>query len=136
MHRSSIGTPSNQRFSPLHIAAQDGNLEALHCLVEELGADVNGVNGEGFSALFAAADARNLEVMQCLVKECGANVNQADRKGGTPLYLAVERGLLGSVRCLVELGADVNTNVPYNYAIPPKAWRGPTGNTLRARNGR
>jgi hypothetical protein len=90
-------------------AANAASVEVLRCLVQDLGADVNGANQDGATPLYIAAERGHLAVVRCLVKELGADVNQAANDGATPLYFAAAKGYLAVALLLVEeLGADVN----------------------------
>jgi hypothetical protein len=48
-------------------AAVFGSTALIRCLVEELGADVNGVNDDGVTPVFAASYNRNLNLVRFLV---------------------------------------------------------------------
>jgi ankyrin repeat protein len=107
--RADVNQVSESDFTPLLIAAEDGNVEMVKCLVKELGADVHQASEKGFCALHIAAAVGSLAVMRCLVGGLGAGVNQEDVKGVTPLHYAALTGNLKLVQCLVkELGAGVN----------------------------
>jgi ankyrin repeat protein len=91
------------------LAAQEGNLDVLRCLVKELGANVNQAKHDGATPLFIAAQKGHVSVLRCLVKELGADVNQTMHDGSTPLFIAAQLGHMDIVRCLVkEIGADIN----------------------------
>jgi hypothetical protein len=94
---------------PLCQAVSFDNIDAVQCLVDELGADVNRSIEHGCTPLYIAAHGGNQVMVQCLVKELGADVNLGDKDGRAPLYVAAEKGHLAVVRYLVkDLGADVN----------------------------
>ncbi|KAJ4860213.1 ankyrin repeats (3 copies) domain-containing protein [Trichoderma breve] len=128
---------------PLAVAASNGYLEIVRCLVEA-GADVNPYThhrGDSiakdsrcirphYSPLAAAVSEGHLDIVRYLVA-AGANVNPdtrhcraaegssiCHREHSSPLAVAASKGYLEIVRCLVEAGAYVN---PYNstmkYAI-------------------
>jgi hypothetical protein len=91
---------------PLCHAARGGHIEAMRCLVQQLGADVSKIYN-GVTPLMTATQWDNLAVLQCLV-ELGADVNQAASTDGcTPLIMAAIEGNLASVRCLIKLGAHI-----------------------------
>jgi ankyrin repeat protein len=88
---------------PLVVAVQGRHLDAMRCLVQELGADVNGGMPTKDTPLAIAAVHDYLAGVQCLV-ELGADVNQAS-VGKMPLSIAASMGNIGIVRSLVQLGA-------------------------------
>jgi ankyrin repeat protein len=59
----------------LYIAAQNGHLAFVQCLVKELGANINQATNTGCTPLYIAAEQEHLSVVQCFVKEYGADVN-------------------------------------------------------------
>jgi ankyrin repeat protein len=92
--------------TPLYIAAQEGHLDVVRCLVLELHADVNQADQEGATPLYSAAYRGNLAMVQVLVKELDADINQAKLNGGTPLMTATAEKHASIVRWLVKAGAD------------------------------
>jgi hypothetical protein len=78
-------------------AAVFGSTAVIRCLVEELGADVNGVNDDGVTPVSAASYNGNLNLVRFLVKTMGADVSKAEKKGQSPLFVAVSRGHLDVV---------------------------------------
>jgi hypothetical protein len=97
---------------PLCASAEQGHVNMLRILIEELGADVNkSVAPDGCFPLYIAAQNGHMAALRCLVMEFGAYVNQAMsiNECRTPLHAASQNGHLAVVRCLVkELGADPN----------------------------
>jgi ankyrin repeat protein len=95
-------------FSPLLIAAQEGHVDVVRCLVES-GAGINQTVHHGVSPLYIATLQGHVDVVRYLVSDLGTDVNQAMNNGDTPLHIAVQMGNFDVVRCLVsDLGADVN----------------------------
>jgi ankyrin repeat protein len=117
-----LGAEINQIFSylltPVYVAARQGRLIVVCCLVKELGADVNLSCRNGSTPLHIAAQVGHLDMVRYLVKELGAVVNKAKQDGVTPLSVAAQCRHLALVRYLVkELGADVN-HAEENGATP------------------
>ena len=93
---------------PLTIAAQDGYLDVVKCLVEQLGVDINRKNKTGFSAFFAAIQRGEIDVARYLHQK-GADSNLAEAHGYTPVYWAAQKGKTDILELLVkEFGADPN----------------------------
>jgi ankyrin repeat protein len=104
-HRQGIEWSSEHLLT----AVEMDSIAVLNCLVEELGADVNGTTNAGATPVFAASWSGKLHLVRYLVKTLGADVNKATASGTSPLYAAAQEGHLKVVRCLVEeFGADVN----------------------------
>jgi hypothetical protein len=61
------------RMTPIHLAAQNGRLECVRCLIEH-GADVNLADNQGFTPLYAASLSGRYECAE-LLEEHGAVVN-------------------------------------------------------------
>jgi hypothetical protein len=97
---------------PLCVAAEEGHLEVVRCLVQQMGADVSHSH-YGDTPLIVAAENGYTDLVRLLVTDLGADVNQAIAYGWTPLMLASRGNLCdGVVRCLVELGAEVGAVDP------------------------
>ncbi|KAF5916688.1 hypothetical protein HPG69_005483 [Diceros bicornis minor] len=86
-------------------AAEEGHVDVLKILLDEMGADVNARDNMGRNALFRAlrnSENRNVEVVTRLLLDHGADVNVRGEGGKTPLILAVEKKHLGLVQMLLE----------------------------------
>ena len=90
-------------FAALHIASQEGQLEAVRSLIRA-GADVN--FDRGSSPIICAAGSGHAAVVQALA-EARADVNFARAMNRvTALLLASQEGRETAVRALLSLGAD------------------------------
>jgi ankyrin repeat protein len=77
-----------QGFTPLHLAAQQGAVEAARILLDH-GAEVDRVNVFGNSALFIAVfNSPGRGDMIALLRERGADPRLANKSGQTPVGLA------------------------------------------------
>lgn len=86
-------------------AAQNGHLEVVKVLLDEMGADVKARDNMGRNALIRAfrnSDNSKVEVITRLLLDYGADVNVRGEKGKTPLILAVEKEHIGLVKKLLE----------------------------------
>lgn len=78
--------------TPLHVAAEVGNIEIAKLLVEA-GADVKAKDEDGYTALYGAVQYKHAEVARMLL-QAGADMNAIASNGKTPYSLAVDLGIL------------------------------------------
>ncbi|XP_078091973.1 ankyrin repeat domain-containing protein 16 [Mustelus asterias] len=90
----------------LHYAARHGHLEILKYLLEELGTNVELVNGDYKRALHEAASMGHRECMRYLIAQ-GARVDCLKKADWTPLMMACTRRNLEVVKDLIENGANL-----------------------------
>ena len=95
-------------YTPLHFAAQLGELEAARTLLAA-GARVDEAAAEGTTALVVAAHSGQAAVAQLLIGQ-GADVNDT-RAGYSALHAAVLRGDIGLVKSLLARGANPNVRL-------------------------
>ncbi|MFA4948065.1 MAG: ankyrin repeat domain-containing protein [Candidatus Krumholzibacteriia bacterium] len=104
--RSLLATKEADGSTPLHIAAQAGNLEMTKLLLD-LGADVKLGDNENSNALHVAAIGANIAVIDLLLAK-GMDVNSADVNGMTAVLFAGGRGKWDAVRHLASKGAKLD----------------------------
>ncbi|TGN03108.1 ankyrin repeat domain-containing protein [Leptospira dzoumogneensis] len=73
--------PFTRNFTPLMIAAREGEVEIAEFLVRN-GADINAKTRDGHTALMMAVYNRNLDIVKLLLKN-GANVHIKSKQGHT-----------------------------------------------------
>ncbi|PKA17081.1 ankyrin repeat domain-containing protein [Leptospira haakeii] len=73
--------PFTRNFTPLMIAAREGEVEIAEFLVRS-GADINAKTRDGHTALMMAVYNRNLDIVKLLLKS-GANVHTKSKQGHT-----------------------------------------------------
>lgn len=106
---------------PLHRAAESGNLELLHLLMER-GAEINGENFNGHTAMHFAAFYGQFETCLVLLKY-GAFIDHIGHKdGNVPLHFACGQGQTKTIEVLVNKGANLKiTNfkgqLPLHWAV-------------------
>ncbi|XP_048765661.1 transient receptor potential cation channel subfamily A member 1 homolog isoform X2 [Ostrea edulis] len=91
---------------PLHIAAQDGYLSIVKCLIEH-GADLDCKNEEEQTPLHLAAKNGRTNVVRELVIRDHSSVNDEDEDSNTALHLATLHGHTKVAMILIKNGADV-----------------------------
>jgi ankyrin repeat protein len=103
--RPNVALPTGE--TPLMIAAQGGNAEAVKVLVAR-GANVDAKGTSmGQTALMWGAAQKHASVVRVLI-ELGADVNARSTAGFTPLIFAARNGDLETSRLLLAAGANVN----------------------------
>eukprot|EP00035_Acanthoeca_spectabilis_P015636 m.312832 g.312832 ORF g.312832 m.312832 type:complete len:160 (+) comp16405_c0_seq14:318-797(+) len=96
----------NSVTSPLHIAAQQGNVEAVRLLISA-GASKERKNSDGQTPLIAAAENGHANVVRLLV-DTGASIDASQQDGMTAVSQAVGGGHIETLKILVDAGADVH----------------------------
>jgi len=94
--------------TPLHGAADRGDLEILHRLIE-YNADLNAADVDGYTPLYQASISmfpRSIDAVR-LFLEHGVDVNVRTNQGATALHGASAKGALEMVRMVLEHGANV-----------------------------
>jgi ankyrin len=105
---SSVDPRGWDLLSPLHSAAEFGDLEVVQILVE-LKADINAPSQAGQTPLHVASyvdEANGAKVVRFLL-EHGADATARSKSGFTPLHRASEYGRHKIVRVLLEHGVDI-----------------------------
>jgi ankyrin repeat protein len=92
--------------TPLHVASQEGHVDAVHVLLDH-GAHVDPQEFEEWMPLHFTSQNGHLKVVQLLL-EHGASLNARSKVYGSPVWLASEWGHLEIVRLLLSHGADVH----------------------------
>ena len=103
-----VNTGSNDKLTPLMIAAEKGHINALTLLIK-FGADADLQDKNGKTALHHAVYGSDVscEILSCLI-EMGADVNAGGNINHTPLMIAAEKGHINAVTFLIRNGADVD----------------------------
>ncbi|KAI3929878.1 hypothetical protein MKW98_004032 [Papaver atlanticum] len=92
----------------IHFVAEEGKLNVLKYLIEELGLDVNMKNdAKGESPFFHAVLGGNINIVDYLLGK-GANPNTSNINGSTPLHYAAQKGYTEILTRLLSRGVNVN----------------------------
>lgn len=102
----SVGSYSADGFTPLHLAAYFGQLEAAGELLSR-GADPRAVatNGTKLAVINSSAASGNTQMVK-LILHAGANPNVQQEGGFTALHAAAHRNNVEMICALVDAGAD------------------------------
>ena len=123
LHNKDVHAKKNNQpyygYTPLHIAAVNGNLAIVTTLLAA-GADVNAKNLGKETPLYLAATNGHVSIVSALIA-ARADVNAKSRESInginlTPLLRAVANGHVSIVSALIAAGADVN-NMPLHSAV-------------------
>ena len=93
-----------QETTPLHEAAEAGQLGSVGRLLLEAGTDPNAVDEDGKTPLHFAAAFGHASVARLLL-EAGADLNAKDNEGATPLVAAFRNDKDAVAALLLEAGA-------------------------------
>jgi len=112
---------TSRNDNALLTAVSDGQIDQVHKLLSDAGADVNLQSSFGFSALHLASLNGYVDIVKLLLKK-GAQIESRDINGCTPLWIAAAVGQIGVVDVLVERGAYIDAisykrHLPLNAAI-------------------
>lgn len=107
--RADAAIRNNQIETPLHLAAQTGNIAAASSLLDlpEVRRTVNEHRnyGQGFTPLMSAVAANQTAIIEKIVS-VGGNVNATDNQNRNSLFIAVENGHVEAAKLLIRLGSD------------------------------
>ena len=95
-------------WTPLHLAARKGHLDAVNELVGKHNAHVNPRTTDGKTPLIQASLFGHFDCIEALVKKYNADIDAADNFGMTALHRASHEGRTESVVLLLKLGANPN----------------------------
>ncbi len=113
-NRSLLSALSTDGWTPLHLAAFFGKIDAVRLLLNK-GASVTtrSTNAMENLPLHAAAAGRHADIVKLLLDH-GASADARQHGGWTPLQAAAQNGDLESARVLIAAGADVQARADNN----------------------
>ena len=104
-----VNASDENGWTPLHIAAREGNVEIVRLLLAQPDLDVNAMNKWKSTPLMIAAGSGNLAIVDLLLRHPRTAINmQAEYYRRTALIEAAVRGHISVVKTLVAHGANVN----------------------------
>jgi ankyrin repeat protein len=108
---------ANADEHPFIAAAYEGDIDAMHQLIEQDSSLINMQNKDGRTALFIVTDAGNIEAVRFLL-EHGADVNIKNNDGNNPLLKAVnlplEKNAIKIIALLLDNNADITVQDKYD----------------------
>ena len=103
-HVPSIDSRNNEGVTALMIAAAQGNLQAVQCLLEK-GADPSLQDNDGWNLLHHASLGGHPVIIKLMLSHV-PSIDSRNNKGVTALMTAAGHGRLLAVQCLLKKGAD------------------------------
>ncbi|EQC24975.1 TKL protein kinase [Saprolegnia diclina VS20] len=100
-----VNCTSNTRWTPLHVAASQGQYGAVGLLLTR-GAAIAAKNDDGETPLHVAALHGHLAVVRLLLEK-GAAIAAKTKRGDTPLHVAPSTGQYDAADLLLEKGAAI-----------------------------
>lgn len=110
-----LTTPNTQGFYPIHIAAENANLEILEWLVKEgININLHANNAQGETPLTRAFFSKSKKILN-LIKQLNGNINYPNKKGEYPIQLAIIRGQLKAQMWLIKQDSIYRIITPKGY---------------------
>lgn len=120
-----IDSQESTHKTPLMIAAFNGKLRVVKCLIEN-GADMSLVDNSGWNTLHFASQGGNPDIIDLIASHV-ADIDLRAPKAFTPLMVAADNGRLNAVKYLLKSGADLSLEDDNGWKPLHHAARG--GNT-------
>ena len=98
---------TKDKRTPLHLAAEAGDLELSEILLKNDGCDIEIKNSSGMTPLACAVLSMNYKLVEMFIAS-GADVNACDTTGNTPLLWAAKVDSIDIANALLSAGANIN----------------------------
>jgi ankyrin repeat protein len=117
-HAIDVNATNSLGETPLHKAAQSGNIDVVSLLLEQPEINVNVATAQGNMALHLALFARQFEVAERLIGFPGTDINRRSTCCLPPISLAIAQDLVSCVRAMcgrsdLDLTGDANMKVSW-----------------------
>ncbi|EAX90120.1 hypothetical protein TVAG_078320 [Trichomonas vaginalis G3] len=119
-------------WSPLHIAAKNGQSSILRILTSHHKININKTDAHGWTALHWAASNMHPNSCRILLRHPEINVNIVDSEGQSPLHWAAIKGLPDVIAALLS-HPEINVNCRNNDGDSPLHLASMKGNTFAVR---
>ena len=106
---ASLELENTDKYTALHIAAQEGNYKIVNYLIEK-GAEINKTCLKDTAPLHIACERGHIEVVKSLLGN-GAMINVKNEENCTPLYVASREGHLNVVEFLLLFETSLSSDV-------------------------
>ena len=94
-------------MNALHIAAKNGNSDAVKALLESPKIKINSQDSGGYTALSYLTELAQVQLVQLLL-DAGADPNIHDSEGNVCLHWAAFSGDVSMVEAFIDLTPDIN----------------------------
>ena len=113
-HMTDIESRTASSRTPLMIAAENGKVYAVKCLISK-GADPALRDNLRWNSLHWASRCGHVDVIELLLSYM-TDIESRTASGRTPLMIAAENGKLQALKCLISRGADpaLGDNLKWN----------------------
>ncbi|KAL7930044.1 ankyrin repeat protein [Trichoderma chlorosporum] len=92
--------------TPLHVATENGNIEAVEMLVVQYRADVNRLGSAGNTPLMWAIENDNMDMIRIFLQSPLLNLNKPSLWGQTALHMALSKGKPEIAELLLTFSGD------------------------------
>ncbi|XP_031624950.1 vascular endothelial growth factor receptor 1-like [Contarinia nasturtii] len=106
IYGASVNAETIKKWTPLHFAAQSGQLKIAELLIE-VWADVNATDINKLTPLHVAAENVASDIAELLIKKW-VDVNAETINKWTPLHFAAQNGSVDVTEFLIEKGANIS----------------------------
>lgn len=104
---SLVNAKGEYGMNALHIAAKNGNYEAVKAIIKSPGVIINSQDSGGYTALSYVTELAQLPIVKMLL-DAGADPNIQDSEGNVCLHWAAFSGDVSIVQAFIDLTPDVN----------------------------
>ena len=108
-HKAKVNARNNNKDTPLHIAAEEGECEVALSLISDFGCDPNARGYNEETVLHCACRGGSIDLVHALISKHAADVNGLDNYQSTALHVAAYKGKWKVALSLIkDFGSDPN----------------------------